>query len=161
MGSLRTEARTGGKHLVVGAVATLLSLLVFNVLVHGLLIGSAPLRDNPALGVLIANSVGMLASFPATRAWVFPDGGAREPGAQLVWFVVVNVATMAIPVLCVLLTRAAGFDDPVSDNLAANVVGTALANLARYLVYRRWLFADRDAPAPEPAARVSEHDLIS
>lgn len=153
MERLRKEVSTGVKHGAVGIVATALSLLVFNLLVHGFGGSWAPLNDNPSMAVILANTAGMAVSFPATRRWVFPAGSGRSALPQLLWFLALNFATMLIPVLCIMFTRAIGLNDPFSDNLAANVVGATLANVARYLAYRQWLFAELDErPEPEPVA---------
>ncbi|MGN0064906.1 MAG: GtrA family protein [Nocardioides sp.] len=143
---------SGAKYVVVGLVATAVSLLVFNALVHGPW-GLDVLNDSPSKAVVIANCVGMLVSFPATRLWVFDAQPGRSVLGQLIAFLVVNFATMLIPVACLQVTREwFHLHDPVSDNIAANVVGLALGNAARYVAYRRWLFSDLT-----PAARVRRH----
>ena len=76
------------KFLTVGAVATVVAFVVFNVLVHGLGPGGEPwMNDQPQLAYVLANLVGMLISFRGTRDWAFrsrdvrhPDGGDPEPG---------------------------------------------------------------------------------
>lgn len=146
MERLRREVSTGVKHGAVGLVATGLSLVVFNLLVHGFGGSWAPFNDNPSLAVILANTAGMAVSFPATRRWVFPAGSGRSAWPQLAWFLVLNFATMLIPVLCIVFTRAIGLNDPVSDNLAANVIGATLANIARYVAYRQWLFSALTEP---------------
>lgn len=153
MERLRAEVSTGAKHTAVGIVATALSLTVFNVLVHGFAAFEAPFNDNPSAAVFIANTAGMLVSFPASRRWVFPQGAQGRAFAQLVWFLAINFATMVIPILCIVATRAVGLDDPVSDNLSANVVGALLANAARYVFYRQFLFAQPPADAEHVMAK--------
>ena len=143
MFGLRGEPATGVRYALVGVAATAVSLVVFNVLVHGWGTAEPAMHENPELAVIISNTVGMLVSFPAVRSWVFE--GRRGSGVlrQLTAFVAVNYATMLIPVLCVALSRSVlGLHDAVSDNVAANVVGLALGNVARYVLYRRWLFSD-------------------
>ena len=41
----------------------------------------------------------------------------------------INLATMLIPMACLWISRnVLGLDDPLSDNLSANVIGLALGN---------------------------------
>jgi hypothetical protein len=48
---------------------------------------------------------------------------------------------MLIPVACLWLSRnTLGLDDPVSDNLAANVVGLFLGLVARFYLFRTLVF---------------------
>ena len=39
-----------------------------------------------------------------------------------------------------------GLDDPFSDNVSANVIGLALANAARFVLTRQFVFGVRDEP---------------
>ena len=48
------------KFLTVGGVATLVALLIFNVLVHGYFGGPGPLNEQPLLAFVLANTVGMI-----------------------------------------------------------------------------------------------------
>ena len=43
--------------LTVGGVATVVSFVGFNALVHGLLLGSAPLADEPVLAFVLVNAL--------------------------------------------------------------------------------------------------------
>ena len=46
---------------------------------------------------------------------------------------------MLIPMACLWISRNVfGLDDPLSDNISANVVGLLLANAARFFLFR-WL----------------------
>lgn len=151
MSGLRGEPATGVRYVLVGVAATAVSLAVFNVLVHGWGTSGAVMHGSPEVAVVIANTVGMLVSFPAVRSWVFAGHEGRGLLGQVLAFVAVNYATMAVPVLCVTFSRQVlGLHDAVSDNVAANVVGLALGNLARYVFYRQWLFPDVP-PAPRYA----------
>ena len=54
---------------------------------------------------------------------------------------VINLLTMLIPITCLFISRnLLGFDDPLSDNVAANVVGLLLANAARFFLFRGLVF---------------------
>jgi putative flippase GtrA len=127
-----------GRFLAVGGVATLVSLLLFNLLVHG---GGAPLADDPVLAYVAANTVGMLVGYQGNRWWVFRHRPPVDAVGGFGAYVVINLATMTLPVACLLVSREVlGLDDPVSDNVAANVVGLALGVGARFWLFRRFVF---------------------
>jgi hypothetical protein len=48
---------------------------------------------------------------------------------------------MLIPMTCLWISRnLLGLDDPLSDNISANVVGLLLANAARFGLFRQYVF---------------------
>jgi putative flippase GtrA len=90
----------------VGLVATIVALILFNLLVHGFNTGGfAPLNDHPELAYLIANTVGMAISFRGTTRWAFKERAARHSDGGVVAFVVINFATMLIPMGCLWVSR--------------------------------------------------------
>lgn len=138
-----------GRFMAVGGIATFVSFVIFNFLVHGLYVTSDPwLGGHPITAFIIANFVGMVISYRLSRVWTFRH---RPPvhadGGRTAYFVI-NTATMVIPVACLLLTRRVfGLDDPVSDNLSGNVVGQLLGQVVRFYLFRTYVF---QKPADEP-----------
>ncbi len=48
---------------------------------------------------------------------------------------------MLIPITCLWISRnVLGNDDPISDNISANLVGLGLANAARFFLFRGLVF---------------------
>ena len=130
-----------GRFLAVGLLATIIALAIFNLLVHGYGAFDAPLNQHPELAYLIANSVGMVISFRGSKNWAFRDREARHADGGITAFVVINLLTMLIPMACLWVSRDAfGLDDPLSDNVSANVLGLALANAARFFLFRLYVF---------------------
>lgn len=131
-----------GRFLAVGGLATVVALVLFNLLLHGY--GSstlAVLADRPITAYLLANVVGMVVSYRGSRHWAFRDRPPVHADGGRTAFVVINVVTMALPVACLLVSRRLlGLDDPVSDNVAANVVGLVLGTVARFWLFRRFVF---------------------
>ena len=130
------------KFLAVGGVATVVSLVIFNALVHGFFgHPSGPMNQLPLEAFVIANLVGMIVSYRGSRSWAFRH---REPvGAAggLVTFLVINLVTMGIPLVCLAVSRyALELDSGFSDNIAANVIGLALGTAARFWAFRRFVF---------------------
>lgn len=135
------------RFLAVGLVATVVALILFNWLVHGFgPLRGAWLNDDPEVAYVVANAVGMVISFRGTKVWAFRDRRTRHADGGLVAFVVINLATMLIPITCLSLSRGLGLDDPVSDNVSANVIGLALGNAARFFLFRTFVFLRVDDP---------------
>lgn len=136
------------RFLAVGFVATVVAILLFNLLVHGLTTANwAPLNEQPELAYLIANIVGMVISFNGTKQWAFKHREARHADGGVVAYVGINLLTMLIPIAFLWISRnPLGLDDPVSDNIAANVVGLLFANAARFVLFRQFVFPHPDRP---------------
>jgi len=131
------------RYLMVGLAATVVAALLFNFLVHGLTRADwAPMNDRPITAYVIANLVGMVISYRGTRSWAFRHRDTAHPdGGRTAW-IVINLATMAIPMACLWLSRnALGLDDPFSDNVSANIIGLALANACRFVLSRQLIFS--------------------
>jgi putative flippase GtrA len=136
---LLTEA---GRFLAVGGLATLVALFLFNVLLHGMLPGVPDtLGDQPILAYVIANTVGMLISYHGSRNYAFRDRPSTHADGGLTAFVAINVITMLLPIACLTISRdVLGLDDPVSDNVSANVIGLVLGLGARFYLFRTFVF---------------------
>jgi putative flippase GtrA len=138
---LRQLAGEVARFLAVGGVATLVSLVGFNVLAHGLFLGSAPLESQPIIAFVLANVVAGVVAYVGMMTWAFRDRGVGDPLAGLVRFFGLGAATMAIPVGCLWVSRyGLGLSSPLADNLSANVVGLVLGAAARFWVFRRYVF---------------------
>lgn len=134
-------AAAGVKFLLVGGLATVITIGVFNLLVH---VGSPPLLDDqPILAYGIALVVGLVVNYVGNRFWAF---GSAPPGSiwrQMLAFLVVNAVAFAIPAVCLAVSRyVLGLDSAVADNVSANVVGLALATATRWWLYRHVVFVD-------------------
>lgn len=135
-----------GRYLAVGLAATIVSFILFNVLVHGFNTAKvAPLNGHPILGYVLANLVGTAISYRGTRSWAFRHRTTTHPDGGRTAFVAISVATMIIPMACLWISRnLLGLDDPFSDNIAANVIGLALGNAARFVLTRQFVFGVRN-----------------
>lgn len=133
--------REGAKFLTVGGLATFVSFLFFNGLVHGYLGGPGPMHEQPLVAFVIANTIGMVVSYRGSRSWAFRDRRAVGVAGGRLAFVVINVVSMVIPLTCLTVTRyLLDRSDPIADNIAANVVGLGLGTLARFWAIRRFIF---------------------
>ncbi len=141
------------RFLVVGSAATVVSLILFNLLVHGFASGGrAPLADHVLRAYVLANTIGMVVSYRGTRSWAFRDRPPVQADGGRVAFVLINLVTMLLPIGCLAFTRnVLGLDDPISDNLAANVVGLFLGLVARFYLFRMIIFR-------RPPSRPQHHE---
>jgi putative flippase GtrA len=154
-----------GRFLVVGGAATIVALFIFNLLVHGFNTGDhALLKEQPILAYVMANTVGMGISYYGSRHWAFRDRQPVHSDGGKTSFVVINLLTMLIPIGCLAVSRdVLGLDDPISDNVSANVIGLVLGLIARFYLFRTFVFRrpisiveiydepeQVDEPLPEP-----------
>jgi putative flippase GtrA len=131
----------GAKFLTVGGLATLVSFLIFNGLVHGYVDGPGPMHDQPLVAFVLANLVGMIVSYRGSRSWAFRHRETVGVAGGRVAFLVINVVSMIIPLACLAFTRyVLGRADPIADNIAANVVGLGLGTFARFWAIRTFIF---------------------
>ena len=131
----------GAKFLTVGGVATVVSFVLFNGLVHGYFGGPGPMHEDPLVAFVIANLVGMVVSYRGSRSWAFRHREAVGVAGGRVSFIVINLVSMVIPLACLSFTRyVLGLTDPFADNISANVVGLGLGTLARFWAIQRFIF---------------------
>lgn len=137
---LAATASAGVKFLLVGGLATAVTIGVFNLLVH---VGSPPLLNHqpiPAYGIALV--VGLAVNYLGNRFWVFDSAASGPIVRQVLTFLIVNAAAFAIPAACLGVSRyLLGLDSAAADNLSANVVGLVLATAMRWWLYRRVVFA--------------------
>ena len=131
-----------GRFLAVGGVATVVALIIFNALVHGFNTShKAMMEDHVMWAYVIANTVGMVISYRGSRGWAFRDRPPHHADGGRLAYVVINVVTMALPIGCLYISRnLLGLDDPFSDNISANVIGLFLGLVARFYLFRRFVF---------------------
>ena len=129
------------RFLAVGGLATLVALFLFNWLVHGFNMSRPLLEEQPILAYVIANTVGMVISYNGSRNYAFRDRPPRHADGGRTAYVIINVATMTLPIACLMFSRSVlGLDDPASDNISANVIGLAMGLGARFYLFRTFVF---------------------
>jgi putative flippase GtrA len=141
-----------GRFMAVGGISTFAAFLVFNFLAHGLYLTHDPwLSGHPVTAFVIANFVGMVISYRLSRAWTFKHRPPRHADGGRTAFFVINLVTMPIPMVLLWLSRNwLGLDDPLSDNLAGTVIGQLLGQVARFYLFREYVF-QKPLPLDLPA----------
>ncbi|MHA7134515.1 GtrA family protein [Oerskovia turbata] len=127
-----------GRFSFVGTVAFFVDLGLFNLLRFG---PWETLTASPLEAKAIAVTVATLVSWLGSRYWTFSDRRTSRHGRELATFLLVNAVGMAISLgVLAFSTNVLGLTSPLAENVAANVVGLALANAFRYVAYRRLVF---------------------
>lgn len=135
------------RFLAVGGLATMVSVIGFNALAHGILFGTAPLRQQPITAYVLANAVAGCVAYLGMRLWAFSHREVQDPVRSLVKFFALGAVTMLVPVLCLVVSRyLLGLSTVWADNISANVVGLGLGTAARFWVFRRYIFTDVAPP---------------
>lgn len=126
----------------VNVVATIIALIIFNALVHGVKGWfSGPLHDRPLTSYLLANSVGMFVSYYGSRHYAFKHRHVAGPGGGLLNYVVINLSSFVIPISCLWISRNVfDWSSIYADNIAGNVIGAVLGNIFRFWAFRRFVF---------------------
>jgi putative flippase GtrA len=131
------------RFLLVGGLSTLVTVGLFNVLVHA---GSSPvLGSRPVTAYVVALAGGLVVNYLGNRWWVFAGARHGSRTTHIIAFIVTNAVAFAIPLLCLATSRyVLGLSSVVADNVAANGIGLVLATGTRWLAYRLIVFrADR------------------
>lgn len=131
-----------GRFMVTGGLATLTSFLAFNFLAHGLYLTGDPwLESQPIVAFIIGNVVGMLISYRLSRHWTFRHRPPVHPDGGRTAFFAINLITMPLAIACLWISRHVfGLTDPLSDNIAGTVVGQLIGQVARFYLFRKYVF---------------------
>jgi hypothetical protein len=69
----------------------------------------------------------------------------------------INLVTMPLAIACLWISRhALGLDDAFSDNIAGNVVGQLIGQVARFYLFRKYVFRQ---PASATTADITHHPV--
>jgi len=157
-GALDVLVREMLKFGVVGAVAFVIDLGGYNILVFGPhLLGmfsqqttQGVLHDKPLTARIIAAAVSTVVAWVGNRLWTFRHRRSREAGQELALYLLFNVVAMVISVACLGISRYI-FDlhTQLADNVTV-IFGIVLGTLFRFWSYRKFVFAglEEDLPAP-------------
>ncbi len=142
----------------VGAVGFGVNLVVFNVM---LLIVLRGVPHATIYSTIIATVLAILTNWIGNRYWAFSGQRQENAAREGVEFFAVSLATgTGIPLACVWVSHyLLGMQNPVADNISANIVGLAIGMLFRFALYRWWVFAP--ARRTRPRARRSAPATIT
>ena len=162
-GRVRRISGEAAKFSAVNAVATVVAIVLFNLLVHGVpgLYTPGPLNGWPVTSWFLANCVGMVISYYGSRHYAFKHRRPSGPAGGAMWYALVNLGSFVIPMACLWVSRnGLGWDSALADNVSANVVGALIAMLFRFWAFRRFVFRRHPgAPGHVRARHVSPSTL--
>jgi len=131
------------KYGVVGSVAFVVDVVTFNALQYAG--GQGPLHGQPLLAKAASVVAATTVAYIGNRYWTFRHRGRTRVSREYSLFFVLNAIGLAIALSCLAFSHyVLGLQSALADNIAANVVGLALATTFRFWSYRRFVF-----PAPD------------
>ncbi|GAB2847015.1 GtrA family protein [Actinocorallia aurea] len=148
-GWLRAIAREFAKFGSVGAIAFVITTLLFNLLRH--------LEIGPVTSITVATVIATTFSYFANRHWTFQHRERSGLRREYLLFFGLNGVGLVITQLFIVASHyGLGFNGKIADNVAM-ILGTGAATIFRFWSYRRWVFT----PAPETAVVVPAADLAA
>ena len=118
---------------VVGGVAFVVDVSVFNLLLHA--------TDKPLTSKTISVVVATTVAYAGNRTWTFRKRGRSGVRREYALFFLLNGVGLLISLTVLAISHyLLDFTSQLSDNIAANVVGLALGTAFRFWSYRRWVF---------------------
>lgn len=139
---VRAKAHAIGKFGVVGLVALIVDVGVFNLLRWGG--GDGPLEHRPLLAKALSTLVATMVSWLGNRLWTFRHQRRSETGQELLLFVAMCTLGLGVSVGCLGFSHyVLGLTSPLADNISANLVGVGLASVLRFLAYDKIVFNNR------------------
>ena len=132
---------------VVGAVAFIVDVGLFNVLLHE--------TDKPLTSKTLSTVAATTVAYAGNRWWTFRRRSRSGVGREYTLFFLLNGVGLAIALGCLATSHyLLGLTSRLADNIAANVVGLVLGTMFRFWSYRRFVFpallAEAAAPSTEP-----------
>jgi len=130
------------RFMAVGAISTLVAIVLYNWLAYAPYGIWSPLHHHVTWSYIVSHGVGMLVSYELSRRWTFKQRAEAKAGEGFVSYAVINIATMTtIPLGCLWLSRHAfSLTSPLADNISGNVVGLLLSQVARFYLFRQFVF---------------------
>ena len=124
--------------MAVGGISTATAVALFNLLAFA---GVSPLHGHVTTSYYLANGVGMVISYEMSRRWTFQHHTVENAGKGFLSYAVINILSFTIPVGCMWVTRSVfGWTSLLATNLSGNVVGQLIAQVARFFLFKRFVF---------------------
>ncbi|MFJ7750143.1 GtrA family protein [Arthrobacter sp. NPDC097144] len=144
--SVRKVIRRLGSFSLVGAVAFVVDITIFNVL------ASTVLDTHPITAKVISVACATTVSWLGSRYLTFRASRGRSVRSETLLFALTNLIGLLLATGCLYVSHyLLGFTSQFADNISGNVVGVAAGNVFRYFAYRYVVFTT----AEERAARTA------
>ena len=128
------------KYLIVGAGGYVIDTSLFNLLSLFATFGAQ--GSEPILYKTMSSVVGITFTYIANSRWTFKKRQGRPEGlGRILRYAAVNAVGLGIILSSLYVSRyVLGFESLLADNISANIVGTGLALVFRFLANRHWVF---------------------
>ncbi|MEV0715945.1 GtrA family protein [Asanoa sp. NPDC050611] len=140
-----------GKFGVVGGIAFLVDLLIFNLLISGA--GTPPL-----VAKTISTVIAATLAFVGNRFWTWRHRERNGLHREYLLYFFFNAVGLGIGLACLGISHYIlgnfwpAFETTLADNISGQLVGTAVGTLFRFWSYRRFVFIDAAAAPRTPSA---------
>lgn len=133
-------SREAIKYLFVGAAGYVIDTSLFNY--FSLFVDFGAGEANPIVNKTISAVVAITFTYLANSRWTFRRRKGRPEGVKRVLlYGAVNAAGLGLTLLPLAISRyLLGFDSLLADNISANIIGTGLALVFRFVANRLWVF---------------------
>jgi putative flippase GtrA len=130
------------RFMAVGAISTAVAVVLYNWLAYEPRGLWSPMPGHITISYIVSHGIGMLVSYELSRRWTFKERADRKPGEGFVSYAIINIITMVtIPVGCLWVSRHwLGYTSGLADNISGNVVGLLVSQVARFYLFRRFVF---------------------
>ena len=130
-----------GKFGVIGLVAYVIDLLVFNLLRFAG--GEGPLYDKPLTAKVVSVLAATTFAYFGNRHWTFNKRSRTTFKREYTLFIGINAVGMVIALTCLWISHyVLGFQSALADNISANGVGLVLGTMFRFWAYHNWVFPE-------------------
>jgi|GEM_PF-1012837 len=128
--------------MAVGAISTAIAVLLYNWMAYGPYGIWSPLEGHVTVSYIVSHGIGMLVSYELSRRWTFKQRSGNKAGEGFLSYAVINIITMTtIPLGCLWVSRhMLGLTSQLDDNLSGNLVGLLLSQVARFYLFRAFVF---------------------
>lgn len=136
----RELPREAIRYLAVGSAGYISDASIFNIL--SITLAWSDYEFQPLVNKMISTCFGILVTYILNSRWTFRHRRGRpESFARVLRYAVVNALGLVINLAPLFVSRyILGFESLLADNISANLIGTALALVFRFLAVRRWVF---------------------
>jgi putative flippase GtrA len=138
-----------GKFGTVGMIAFGVDLVLFN-------IALAVLDMESLTAKVFSTAIAASVAFVGNRFWTWRHRARSNLAREYVLYFVLNAIGLSFSLLTLAISHYGlgsmwpAFQNPIVDNISANIVGTAMGTTFRFWSYRRWVFLNPDTQ-PVPA----------
>ncbi len=133
-------SREAIKYLAVGAAGFVIDTSLFNFFSVFVDFGAGDL--NPVVNKTVSAVLAITFTYLANSRWTFRRRKGRPEGIKRIFlYASVNAAGLGLTLLPLVISRyVLGFNSLLADNISANLIGTGLALVFRFVANRIWVF---------------------